>query len=198
MGLKNTYKVYKTGSLSGVTIHDVAKNTSKKFTYIKAKRGEQVLYLDRNHNLVEAADADTFSLKEAHKISLNIRQSLKGYKISVFSTTKRISHRSRKSTKKESNLITSQKEVDNPEKKPALTKSKKKIVPQPTSRPVRRSSSSTSLYFIGMKVLHKTYGEGKVIQFNNENCLITVRFSDGEKKFRCPSCFQDGYLEIQR
>ena len=61
MGKKNTYKVYRTGSLSGTVIFNIGKAPSKEFTYIKAKRkkGERVYYLDRKYNLVDASRADT-------------------------------------------------------------------------------------------------------------------------------------------
>lgn len=43
-------------------------------------------------------------------------------------------------------------------------------------------------------VYHKSFGEGKVI--NIDNGTITVKFSDGEKKFQFPGAFTQGFLHV--
>ena len=40
---------------------------------------------------------------------------------------------------------------------------------------------------LGQKVTHKTFGQGTII--NADDCIITVSFSDGEKKFKLPEAF---------
>ena len=45
---------------------------------------------------------------------------------------------------------------------------------------------------IGMKVSHKTFGEGTVVEIKNN--LITVAFEKGEKRFQIPDIFDRGQL----
>lgn len=109
MRSKSRYYVYRTGSLSGTTIRDIAKNPAKKFTYIKVKqkKGDQVFYLDRERNLVDASRADAFSLTEAHKISLEMKNLLKDYEFSAFSTTEPLNDRTQKIAEKNSKPVMS-------------------------------------------------------------------------------------------
>lgn len=46
---------------------------------------------------------------------------------------------------------------------------------------------------VGTEVEHKKFGRGEVTNIDD---LITVRFSNGEKKFSYPSAFEDGFLSL--
>ena len=194
MSLKNTYKVYITGSLSGTTIHDITKNSAKKFTYIKVKqkKGEQVFYLDRERNLVDASRADTFSLTEAHKISVEIIKSLKDYEVSTYTTTQRLNNRARKNAKEKS--IASKDKVNLPRKNGG----------QPSELLLKHDTIKDPIFIfpapfpppqLGTTVLHRKYGEGKIVEFNDKNKCLTVAFAKGKKPFLYPHCFENGFLE---
>lgn len=47
----------------------------------------------------------------------------------------------------------------------------------------------------GLEVIHKTYGDGFVIEHNEQN--ITVKFDSCDKKFQLPKGFTDGFLKIE-
>ncbi len=47
----------------------------------------------------------------------------------------------------------------------------------------------------GLEVTHKTYGDGFVIEHNEQN--VTVRFDSCDKKFQLPQGFTDGFLKIE-
>ena len=47
----------------------------------------------------------------------------------------------------------------------------------------------------GLIVIHKTFGEGTVI--DQQDCRIVVRFVSGEKKFQLPQGFANGFLKTE-
>ncbi len=195
MSLKTTYKIYKTGSLSGTMIHDVINSSSEKFTYIKVtqKKSEQVFYLDRNLNLVDASQADIFSLAEAHKISSEKMKLPKNYTVSIYSSTKKLNDHTRKVAEEEPNPRTSQRKATTLKKKPAPFLSRK---PSPSSSQHVDRSSPPQI-FIGMAVSHKQFGDGEIVKIDKRktSTYIRVAFPNREKSFGYPHCFENGFLE---
>ena len=49
---------------------------------------------------------------------------------------------------------------------------------------------------VGSTVMHKKFGEGKVIKFNKGEKFIYVKFWGGKKKFIFPDAFMMGFLEM--
>ena len=49
---------------------------------------------------------------------------------------------------------------------------------------------------VGSTVMHKKFGEGKVIKFNRGEKFVYVKFWGGEKKFIFPDAFLMGFLEM--
>ena len=49
----------------------------------------------------------------------------------------------------------------------------------------------------GATVIHKKFGEGKVLRIDKAQKYIKVDFGQGEKTFVFPSCFEMGFLEIK-
>ena len=80
------------------------------------KKGKQVFYLDREHNLVDASRADTFSPKEAHRIIPEIEKSLKDYEISFLATSKKIRRQAQKVAGKNPRVETPKEEEKFPKK----------------------------------------------------------------------------------
>ena len=197
MGKKNTYKVYRTGSLSGTVIFNIGKAPSKEFTYIKAKRkkGERVYYLDRKYNLVDASRADTFSLDEAHEISMKMRNLRKNYEFTIFSTSEPLNDRAQKIAEEKPKPVTSKEKAESQKKKPKPSPSNK-----PSQDPAKHDDGSASpppKIFIGMIVSHKQFGVGTIIEIDETNTHIRVAFPCGEIQFGYPHGFQNGYLEVK-
>lgn len=48
----------------------------------------------------------------------------------------------------------------------------------------------------GSTVIHKKFGKGEIVKFNNNEKYLYVRFIIGEKKFVFPDAFLMGFLEI--
>lgn len=193
MFFKSKKITYETGSLSGTTIPDPAPAPSKEFTYIKAKRkkGERVYYLDRKYNLVDASRADTFSLDEAHEISMEMRNLRKNYEFTIFSTSEPLNDRAQKIAEEKPKPVTSKEKAES-QKKPKPSPSNKSL-----QDPVKHDDDSVPPpppIFIGMIVSHKKYGEGTIVKFDHENNHLTVAFAEGEKIFLFPDCFENGFL----
>ena len=49
----------------------------------------------------------------------------------------------------------------------------------------------------GAIVIHKKFGEGKIVRIDKAQKYIKVDFGQGEKTFVFPSSFIDGFLELK-
>ena len=49
----------------------------------------------------------------------------------------------------------------------------------------------------GATVLHKKFGEGKIVRIDKAQKYIKVDFGQGEKTFVFPSAFEIGFLELK-
>lgn len=199
MGFKYKYHVYKTGSTSGMILHDIENGKHKKikkqhgFLYIKMKKGKQVFYLDREHNLVDASRADTFSPKEAHRIIPEIEKSLKDYEISFLATSKKIRRQAQKVAGKNPRVETPKEEEKFPKK---IQDQDSELLLEPVRiwDPIWIFQDPPLPPLLGTAVSHKKYGEGTIVKFDHENNHLTVAFAEGEKIFLFPDCFENGFL----
>jgi hypothetical protein len=49
----------------------------------------------------------------------------------------------------------------------------------------------------GATVIHKKFGEGKIVRIDKAQKYIKVDFGQGEKTFVFPSAFEMGFLELK-
>ncbi|MBI9052006.1 MAG: GIY-YIG nuclease family protein [Anaerolineaceae bacterium] len=70
---------------------------------------------------------------------------------------------------------------------------KSPIAPKPEPKE-EKSQVDTSGVAVGITVLHKNFGPGKVIELGTS--FITVVFREGKKRFSFPESFENGFLKI--
>lgn len=188
MKYKYQYEVYRTGSSSGyVGIEAPDKYTRKKFNYVKIIKDGDTYYLDKNGELVKKAFATNFAYYTAHNIVM-LMQSDSTYKncnITRYETNFGLNARTTlcrkipdKFLKKNTATICHCPEVVTDESP------KHKQIPTPN-------------VCVGMAVVHKTFGDGKIVKIEDNMRYIKIAFSNCEKEFLFPSCFEREFLKAK-
>lgn len=72
----------------------------------------------------------------------------------------------------------------------------KAALPVPDRKRSNTSDFDESLITVGMTVIHKKFGEGKVQSIADKH--IYVKFADGQKNFAFPNAFTDGFLHLPK
>lgn len=170
--------VYRTGSASGyVGIEASDKFVPKKFNYIKVVKDGAELYLDRKGELVSYAWAANFNYDIAHKIVMKMRadSTYKNCEITRYETNSRLNANTKLCKNMPSKLLNK----DN------------------TSQPTIKDLNLIPEVYVGMKVLHKLFGEGEIVKIDDNMGHIKIAFSEFEKEFSFPSCFECGFLKAE-
>ncbi len=64
--------------------------------------------------------------------------------------------------------------------------------------PKQQPKINISMLSIGMRVSHKSFGEGTIVSINNEDSSFVVSFGTAEKRFQVPDSFEKGFVRIIR
>ena len=70
------------------------------------------------------------------------------------------------------------------------------VNPRPTRAEVKKPDFDMSSVKLGSDVVHKVFGEGKIILLDTNNMQIRVQFKKGEKVFLLPNAFTGGFLKL--
>lgn len=72
----------------------------------------------------------------------------------------------------------------------------KAALPVPDRKHTNTPDFDESSITVGMTVIHKKFGEGKVQSIADKH--IYVKFADGQKNFAFPNAFTDGFLHLPK
>lgn len=68
---------------------------------------------------------------------------------------------------------------------------------EPYLQPTKKAVIPTPNIYVGMAVIHKLFGEGEIVKIDDNMGHIKIAFSNCEKEFLFPSCFEREFLKAK-